>query len=56
MRLMVQVNDFRRNEHGEQPASPIAEAALAVAAATAALLLGVIVFVGLRHWLVAREE
>jgi len=33
-----------------------AEAALTVAAATAALLLGVIVFVGLRHWLVAREE
>jgi hypothetical protein len=33
-----------------------AEAALAVAVATAALLLGVIVFVSLRRWLIAREE
>ncbi len=34
----------------------IAEAALAIAAATAAVLLGGILFVGLRNWLVGRDE
>jgi len=33
-----------------------AEAALAIAAATAVLVLGAIVFIGLRRWLLAGEE
>jgi len=39
---------------GARDTSGTAEAALAIAAATAALLLGAIVFVSLRRWLVAR--
>jgi hypothetical protein len=41
---------------GARDSMGTAEAALAIAGATAALLLGATVFLGLRHWLFAREE
>ena len=41
---------------GARDSTGTAEAALAIATATAGLLLGAIVFLGLRRWLLAREE